>query len=800
MEIKKSEEQEVITTVTNKKNEFTIDEEGTSFIIEALSKTIYKNPIGTIIREYVSNAFDANKEAGVDEPVIIELGQDYNGDFFSVTDFGVGLSEDRVQNVFCRYGKSTKRNTNEQIGGFGIGAKSAFAYTDTFHIKTVYDNVFYHYTLTKTNTVPVMQLFYSEPRETKNSTEILIYIKSADKRTFKEEISKQLRYFRNVYFKNNDEFNDNVEFLEFEHFRYAKGNDKNNFQYTHLCIGDVNYPLDFGILGIQTLRIPVALKFSIGELNVTLSREEIQYDEESIKKIKDKISLMKQEMQSLIDNKQYIANSLKEFVLLNQDQERLDFLGDKIRLDSYFKFKKIVHNTFPKLKISDLKDFLNVMYKPFKEIKKDGSTTKVRLKNFSILDILIENISYSNYLFLLSDIDNKMVYDKILSEKLVGNKQYCYLFKEEDLSHKFLLKTLKKCLGFSPFEFKKHLTYKLFLDTVRKEMNTVLSLYSEVKSEDERIARLKEERKEILKFKKSEKKDKELSMIAGYFIYFNRRSSNYSSRYTFEDFNIDDDKFLKRIFKKSKEEKRIWQNCFESIKTGYKKDGIIYIISDVGSEINFENINIFFKILEATKKTYTYLTSFSVEEIQEFLKEHSSLKKIKIITIEELYKLFNTEKLREAIFVDSFKEKNMKRLSLLKLDTHRISYNDDVNFDFRELKKKYSWIRDKSGLNINNRNIPVIFKTALQKLKPMQFDYVEFDCLLNQYNRIVDNNEILFRSVDELRHVSYEKRLKTFRKIGFLKSLNSYEPIDKWERELISQSKVKENYLQSLNK
>jgi len=44
-----------------------------------------------------------------------------------------------MENVFLKYAASTKRDSNTQTGGFGLGAKTPFAYTDSFVIKTVCD-------------------------------------------------------------------------------------------------------------------------------------------------------------------------------------------------------------------------------------------------------------------------------------------------------------------------------------------------------------------------------------------------------------------------------------------------------------------------------------------------------------------------------------------------------------------------------------------------------------------------------------------------------------------------------------
>lgn len=106
-------------------------------ILGLLRSNIYSNPIRTIVQEIGSNARDAHREVGKrSTPIHIKLPNKI-APTFEVRDYGPGISPSRMSNVFLKYGVSTKDDSNEQTGGFGLGAKSPFSYSDTFAIESI---------------------------------------------------------------------------------------------------------------------------------------------------------------------------------------------------------------------------------------------------------------------------------------------------------------------------------------------------------------------------------------------------------------------------------------------------------------------------------------------------------------------------------------------------------------------------------------------------------------------------------------------------------------------------------------
>ena len=123
---------------------FTIKATGKAF--KALISGLYSNKPKSIMREICTNAYDGHIMAGkLDVPFEVNLPTRMNP-IFSVRDFGVSMDEDTIFNLYSTLFDSTKEQTNDQVGCFGLGSKSPFAYTDTYSIETFLDGMHKVYT------------------------------------------------------------------------------------------------------------------------------------------------------------------------------------------------------------------------------------------------------------------------------------------------------------------------------------------------------------------------------------------------------------------------------------------------------------------------------------------------------------------------------------------------------------------------------------------------------------------------------------------------------------------------------
>ncbi len=331
-----------------KNNNVGIDANNLDFIVTILSTNLYSKPIESFIRETVSNAWDSHVEAGVGTPVILELSQNSEGQYSCrIQDFGVGLSKERFDTIYKNIGSSTKRGSNDQIGGFGIGRFAALAYSDVVHITSVHNGTKCYYMMYKDGNSLSIDLINEFSTNERNGVEVKIDVKKYDVVSFFLAIENQLSYFENLYLSTNSEdYRERVERFNSLKFKKFKNFSMNTMFTTRpsLLLGKVKYPIRTTSLTIDYTRTfettPVALNFEIGDLQVTPNREEIQYTPEAIAKIEAKIKATTEELQEITSKLvSKDTDNLEEYVE-NLNSESGVKVFEEIRVPSYYAPKK----------------------------------------------------------------------------------------------------------------------------------------------------------------------------------------------------------------------------------------------------------------------------------------------------------------------------------------------------------------------------------------------------------------------------------------------------------------------------
>ena len=163
-----------------------------------LRDSIYSDKIGGCVREYTTNIFDEHKKHGIEKPAEIGIRQENGASIFYARDFAKGLSEHDIRNVFGMYLESTKNNSNESTGMFGIGSKIFLSYTDTFYIVSHFEGVKTTYIATldagdEGESISKILKISEEPTD-ESGIEISAEIKRGDTYKFDDKIRNFITY------------------------------------------------------------------------------------------------------------------------------------------------------------------------------------------------------------------------------------------------------------------------------------------------------------------------------------------------------------------------------------------------------------------------------------------------------------------------------------------------------------------------------------------------------------------------------------------------------------------------------
>ena len=180
-------------------SEFGATKENLPFLLNMLQTTLYSDKPLAVCREYITNAWDAHVDAGIpDTPIQITMPTSFSP-VLKIRDFGKGLSKNDVFYHYTSYGDSGKRHTDDMVGGFGLGSKSAFCYVPSFTVISYHDGVKMTFNAQieekKTTMNHLMDL--DEPTE-ESGMEIQISVKSYDIYSFRETLVSLLRFHKPV--------------------------------------------------------------------------------------------------------------------------------------------------------------------------------------------------------------------------------------------------------------------------------------------------------------------------------------------------------------------------------------------------------------------------------------------------------------------------------------------------------------------------------------------------------------------------------------------------------------------------
>lgn len=273
---------------------------------DILSSKIYTDVPRAIVRELSTNAYDAHVSIGkADKPFHVHLPNAFEP-YFSIRDFGPGLSQEEVREIYTVYFSSTRNTSNEFAGCLGLGSKSPFAYTNSFIVTSYQNGKAASYSLFKNESgVPSYALIAETPSEDEPSgIEIKINVHSHDRSAFIKAASKVYHYFKVKPIISGDtlptsEYKPTIEGSNYT--IYEK--DYNGQSNLYVLMGQVLYAvpqISISDYGFNPYYCFIEIHANIGDCSVAASREELHMDEATTKFIKNAILAIKSDAQSRI--------------------------------------------------------------------------------------------------------------------------------------------------------------------------------------------------------------------------------------------------------------------------------------------------------------------------------------------------------------------------------------------------------------------------------------------------------------------------------------------------------------------
>jgi hypothetical protein len=278
--------------------EFRIRNSAKAFSI--LSSGLYANKIRAIIRELSCNAVDSHTAAGnTDTPFDVHLPNQLEP-WFSIRDYGTGLSHDQVTNIYTTYFESTKTDSNAFIGALGLGSKSPFSYTDNFTVTAIQNGKKGIYSaFINGEGVPSIAQMMTEDTDEPSGVEVKFSVNDQyDYSKFREEARQVYTYFKLrpvISGASNFEFRN----VEYESKDIIPGVHSHRSGSRSVAVmGNIAYPIEVpnaeASLGDlrQLLSCGLEIHFNIGEVDFQASREGLSYIPSTIEAIKAKLSAL----------------------------------------------------------------------------------------------------------------------------------------------------------------------------------------------------------------------------------------------------------------------------------------------------------------------------------------------------------------------------------------------------------------------------------------------------------------------------------------------------------------------------
>jgi hypothetical protein len=228
-----------------------------------------------------------------------------------------------MSDVFLKYGNSTKRVDNKLTGGFGIGAKTPFTYTDTFTVVTVTlddDKIKRRrtYVAHKADDGIQMSLITAEDTSDETGTSISFAVDKKDFYDFETAVRNVCSYWKvrpTIKGHKDWRWNDEKVVHSGTNWTLAEGDGS-----IKILIDCIPYTLRLGEIYEDRYcdehrllnNTKVRLHFNTGEVDVSATREDLDYKDRTVALIKARVKVLFDELRAHVSKSVAKAASLWE--------------------------------------------------------------------------------------------------------------------------------------------------------------------------------------------------------------------------------------------------------------------------------------------------------------------------------------------------------------------------------------------------------------------------------------------------------------------------------------------------------
>ena len=291
-------------TAVNTDPSFAITATGHAFKI--LSDGLYSDKIAAVIRELGCNAYDSHIAAGKPNTLFKVTLPCSNDPYFSVQDFGLGISDADIYNIYTKYFTSTKSANTQLIGELGLGSKSPFSLVREFFVESNYNGTYRKYRMyIDTTATPRVAMIDHKTTSEPNGVKVSFRPNDDDIEHFNYKAITVFKWFAttpivtcNGVVVEIDNLNKNMNLLGW--YKRESKSSYNN-EPALAIMGNIAYPLIAdSIKGISIeakylLALPLVIQFDMGSFEVSASRESVGYDDRSCENIRNRLQQILEE-------------------------------------------------------------------------------------------------------------------------------------------------------------------------------------------------------------------------------------------------------------------------------------------------------------------------------------------------------------------------------------------------------------------------------------------------------------------------------------------------------------------------